>query len=78
MFCVDAVTDCLLVVVCFFVSHQAHTIELPTDEDTPTKRVDKIFELMDKVRSECFVALLKAQICMISFFQNRHTDIWYS
>ena len=34
---------------CLFVLSKGNIIDLPKDEDTPKKRVDKIFKQMDKV-----------------------------
>lgn len=32
---------------------QGNTVELPEEENTPEKRVDRIFAMMDKVRPPC-------------------------
>ena len=36
-------------VVHFFISFQGNMLDLPQDEDTPEKRVNKIFSQMDTV-----------------------------
>lgn len=46
-------------VVIFLVLSQGNIIDLPKDEDTPEKRVDKIFKQMDKVSEETVALVFK-------------------
>lgn len=41
---------------------QGNIIDLPKDEDTPEKRVDKIFKQMDKVSEETVALLCEKKI----------------
>lgn len=51
---------------------QGNTVELPEEENTPEKRVDRIFAMMDKVRCfRCLILFIFYLISTLPFYLKR-------